>query len=132
MIMETAKKLKVGDYIMVDRSSVNYSTFALVEGIEKRQMQFGKEKIILNLKHLYKRQRITEDGTMNEMLFTYEYHNNLPITPDSLLCERVYKITETEYIAVKKAVRAYFDACKKAQDITRDIYFKQKEKKRNT
>ena len=126
-------KLKVGDHIMYDRGTTNYSTFAIVEGIEKRPMNYGKEKIILNLKHVYKRQRITEDGTMNENIFLYEHHDDLYIAPDSreTIASKLYKITKAEYNSVEKVVRALFKAQEKAMDVTRELYFEKKRQARN-
>ena len=123
-------KLKVGDHIMYDRGGVAYAIFALVEDIEKRPMQFGKEKIILKLRDVYKRERLTKDGTMSQDVFTYEYQEKLYVSPDSrkLIEEKIYKLTKAEYNAVEKAVRAYFQARENTMDITRRLYFDKKRK----
>ena len=118
-------KLKAGNYIMIDMGGVAYATFAFVENVEKRT----NGRIVLNLKDIYKRMRLTNDGTMNEDVFTYEHHDNYHISAGSLLFDRIYKITKTEYDAVEKSVRKYFEIREKSCEVLRKIYFEQKRKK---
>ena len=105
-----AKKLKVGDYVMVDGGGVAYCKFGKLIEITYESIKLGD---------VYKRERV-DLYPGKEDVFEYEHSETIYITIDNLCLHRILK---SEYSAIEKMYAKYKKIHTDICTLYRKIYF---------